>query len=587
MWTDVDERRARLVTSDGVWNPAGERAASVSLPLSDDDLLDAIEEVEVTEELVVVAPDRMVSHALAHDEPAGPVVPAEIVAKSSTAQSTSLHAARHSAGEAVDSAAEAGEASAVALGAVAGVATLPAEERVENPDEVMGALAAATPAQADLISPLENARHSNTITGALPPLAPDGEPAAAPASSHARIQRGAAQAVLLGAFGLDALLYMLVVPFLPSRAQSLGASPFVTSALFAMYAACLFAATPALGWLSDRLGARRVLLMGLAALAAATLAFAYAPGLPLLFAARGAQGVAAAATWTAGLALVAQLTPLAQRPKVFSRILMANGVGTLVGPPLGGLLYMLGGFSAPFLVVAALVVLDGCGRVLFLPGSRVLGAAQISAGRRNGALVKRDSQFVFALLVTLAGAGLLAMAEPSIPLVLSTHFGVEPVVIGLVFGGVALVFILFQPLVAAVTRWVGAERAVAFGLVMSAGALMLEATSATALQAELGLIHLALGLSLILLPALEVLTRSGQKRAVAFGTLFAAYNLAYAGGQLVGPLIAGATITAAGPAQGFALLSLIPAVLGFVLLWRSTRRQPFVAARADESRATG
>lgn len=523
--------------------PLDPRRAGATLPL------DAIEEVEVTEELVVITPGMLASGPAAPDLTATSLTRAAPAAMPPPSAATS---AVDTPGLPTESLAPAGPA--VSVAAVA-----------EREGELRVAGRAATARATDATS----------------------RAATAPASGVPVPPRGALL-VLLGAFGLDALLYMLVVPFLPGRAQSLGASPLGTSVLFAMYAGCLFAATPVAGWLTDRLGARRVLLLGQVALAAATLAFAFAPGLPLLFVARGAQGLAAAATWTAGLVLVAQLYPAARRPTIFSRILIANGIGTLIGPPVGGLLYTLGGFSAPFLAVSFLVVLDGLGRLRFLPGRRALAAAQPAAADAESparARLRQDPRFTTALLSTLAGAALLAMAEPSVPLYLSERFGVRPFTIGLVFGGVALVFIIFQPVVAVITRRVGANRAVAFGLVMSAGALVLEATAANAPQAEFALIHLALGLSLILLPSLEVLTRSGQEHHTSFGAIFAAYNLASAGGQVIGPIVAGAAITAIGPVQGFALLGLFPAVVGFALLVR--RARPAAAAPRTPRPARG
>ena len=153
------------------------------------------------------------------------------------------------------------------------------------------------------------------------------------------------------------------------RAQVLGASPVVTGALFGSYAGGLFLATPLAGWLADRLGGRRTLLGGLFALLAATLLFAFSTDLTLLFVARAAQGVAGAFTWTAGLSLLAQIVDERERPAAFGRIFVATGVGTLLGPSLGGALYTWGGFRAPFLFAMILVALDGIGRVIFLPGA--------------------------------------------------------------------------------------------------------------------------------------------------------------------------------------------------------------------------
>jgi MFS family permease len=368
---------------------------------------------------------------------------------------------------------------------------------------------------------------------------------------------------------------MIVVPFLPGRAKELGASPLITGALFAAYAGGLFLATPPGGWITDRVGARQTLLLGLVALFGATLCFAFAPGLPLLFVARASQGVAGAITWTAGLALVAQLYGPGERPIVFARILMAGSAGTLLGPPLGGTLYTLGGFRAPFLVAAGLVLLDGLGRLLFLPGRRVLAPAV----RQRGVIraLFHDGRFLTALLVTLVGAGLLALLEPTIPPLLTARFGVRPLVIGALFGGLTVVFTVAQPMIAYATRRFGAELAMVLGLVIGALGLILIAKSGTLLDVVLALVEVAFGAAFLLVPTLEVLALSGPsgqgeppagRDSTPYGAIFAAYNLAYGGGLFLGPLLAGVSITWLGPTHGLTLLSVAVVVVGFLVFWR-------------------
>src|SRR5215469_18114086 len=82
--------------------------------------------------------------------------------------------------------------------------------------------------------------------------------------------------VVLLAIWLDALLYGLVVPFLPERALTQGATPFTVGALFATYGLGVVVATFPVGVLTDRIGARRTLLGGLVVLLLATLLFAFA-----------------------------------------------------------------------------------------------------------------------------------------------------------------------------------------------------------------------------------------------------------------------------------------------------------------------
>lgn len=402
--------------------------------------------------------------------------------------------------------------------------------------------------------------------------APQPLPSETPAAKPLR--RGLAQAVVLGAFGLDMLLYTLVVPFLPARAQALGATPAVTGALFACYAAGLFVATPPSGWLTDRVGARRTLLGGLLALFAATLLFAYAPGLPLLFAARAAQGVSGAVTWTAGLALIAQLYAPDERQKVFASIFTVTGLGTLIGPPLGGALYTLGGFRVPFLFAAALVVLDGLGRVLFLPGKHAVDAAPPTPGATRQLL--RSLRFVVALLATLAAAAVFAMLDPNLPPLLAERFSLNTFTIGLFFGGLVIAFSIAQQLLPRIARHVTPTHLMAAGLVASALTLVLLGLSHALPLTTAALLALAAALACVLLPSLDMLTDAGQRQTTgsggpAYGAIYAAYNLAYAGGLLLGPIASGATITWLGATYGFALAAVVPLLLALILLLTGRR----------------
>ncbi len=418
---------------------------------------------------------------------------------------------------------------------------------------------------------------------------------ALPASSPGigRGRRLAVQVVLLGAFALDLLLYSLVVPFLPGEAQRLGATPLMTGILFAMYAAGIFAATPVAARLTDRLGPRPTLLWGLIALGGSTLLFAYSPTLSLglvgLFVARAAQGVASTLTWTAGFAVVAQLHTAEERSRIFARAFTITGLSALIGPPLGGALYALGGFMLPFLVATGLVVLDGLGRLVFLPGKALLPATRPAQMTTRSLL--RAPGFSMGLFASLAGALALSSLEPGTPLLLGQTFGLPVWVIGAIFGALALCFVLMQPVVSRSERRLGTRLTLAIGLLLSALGFAGIALAAGAPGEPLG-VGLPLDLSptlvgvvallgvvgcalaLVIVPVPELLTRSGQQLAgthgVAYGAIYAAYNAAYALGLLLGPLATGAAVDAQGVVWSFLLLAIPPAICALALLvWRT------------------
>lgn len=146
----------------------------------------------------------------------------------------------------------------------------------------------------------------------------------------------------------DMLLYGMIVPILPDYAENLGISQTAIGILFGSYAAALLIATPIFGVVSDKFGRRSPMLWGILGLGVATLLFAFANTFWLLLLCRVLQGIAAAATWTSGLALLADFYPSKERGKVMGIALSGQALGTLLGPAFGGWLYQLGGYMLPF-----------------------------------------------------------------------------------------------------------------------------------------------------------------------------------------------------------------------------------------------
>src|SRR5215470_10775825 len=98
--------------------------------------------------------------------------------------------------------------------------------------------------------------------------------------------RGLAVALVTGATFTDILAYSIAVPVLPDLSRRFGASPTVIGLLFASFGVTLLAVSLPMGARSDRTGRIGPLASGLAALAASSILFAFAPNLTWLFAAR-------------------------------------------------------------------------------------------------------------------------------------------------------------------------------------------------------------------------------------------------------------------------------------------------------------
>src|SRR5262249_4540790 len=156
-----------------------------------------------------------------------------------------------------------------------------------------------------------------------------------------RTHRSTAVALVTLATFADIVAYAIAIPVLPDLSRRLGASPTVIGLLFGSFGVTLLTVSMPMGAVSDRLGRRALMISGMAALAGATLLFAFSNGLPWLFAARLVQGAADATTWVVGFALIADLYGPTERGRMTGIVMSGTSLAIIVGPTLGGWLYEL------------------------------------------------------------------------------------------------------------------------------------------------------------------------------------------------------------------------------------------------------
>lgn len=140
---------------------------------------------------------------------------------------------------------------------------------------------------------------------------------------------------------IDTIGFGLFVPYIAPFGRSLGASDTVNGLLVGTFSLFQFVCAQAWGRLSDRIGRRPVLLIGLLGSSLAHLAFGFAASLPLLFVARALAG-GFGATISTAQAYIADVTTPETRTKGMGLIGAAFGLGFVLGPALGFFLLELG-----------------------------------------------------------------------------------------------------------------------------------------------------------------------------------------------------------------------------------------------------
>jgi MFS transporter, DHA1 family, multidrug resistance protein len=241
---------------------------------------------------------------------------------------------------------------------------------------------------------------------------------------------------MFGPLSLD-----LYLPALPQLADDLNAS---ASAAQLSITACLIGLAVGqlvAGPLSDRLGRKRPLMIGLVAYLLASVACALAPSVTVLIVLRLIQGLGGAAGIVISRAIARDLYSGSALMIFFSRLLLVAGLAPVLAPILGGQLSRIMSWRGIFGVLA------GFGAVLLLAGwfglnetlppeRRVVGGFRRTLQGYNRLL--HDRFFVgCALSSGLAGATLFAYIAGS-TFVLQKIYGMSPQGFSFVFGGISL-----------------------------------------------------------------------------------------------------------------------------------------------------
>ncbi|GAB3186596.1 multidrug effflux MFS transporter [Nesterenkonia suensis] len=322
-----------------------------------------------------------------------------------------------------------------------------------------------------------------------------------------------------------------------------------------------------IGPLSDAVGRRRPLLVGVGVHVLASVGCVLAPDLAILGGMRVLQGLGAAAAAVVAMAVVRDLFVGMAAAKLLSRLMLVMGAAPVLAPTLGGLMLalvswrgvfvMLAVFGVAILVIAAVLLPET------LPEQRRRRGGPLGTLRDCRRLL-RDRPYVGLILVAgLAMASLFAYVSGS-SFVFQQVYGLDEQQYGVVFGlGAVGLIIATQCNVRLLRRFSPAQimTGALVGGTLSGLALLFVAVTGLGglggLLVPLWLVLAACGLALPNAPALA-LSRHGETAGTAAALLGAVqFGVAAAAAPLVGVLGTGETSMAIVIAAGMAAAMLV------------------------------
>ncbi|XP_070209140.1 MFS-type transporter SLC18B1-like isoform X2 [Littorina saxatilis] len=157
--------------------------------------------------------------------------------------------------------------------------------------------------------------------------------------------------------------FSLLAPFFPHEAAEKDMPASLIGLVFSCFELCMFTTSPIFGNYIAIIGPKSAFVSGQFLSGGCSILFGLLymspPGVPfiaLCFAVRIVQALGASAFVTASFALIANEFP-ENVGTAFGALETFTGLGYVVGPLLGGVLYEVGGFGTPFFVMGALLIL--------------------------------------------------------------------------------------------------------------------------------------------------------------------------------------------------------------------------------------
>jgi len=288
---------------------------------------------------------------------------------------------------------------------------------------------------------------------------------------------------------LDLVGFGIIIPFLAYYVESFGANAATVGLLMSCYSLAQFVFAPIWGRISDRVGRRPILLLGLAGSVAGYTMFGLARTLAILFVGRAVMGIFGATISTAQAA-VADVTAPEHRARGMGLIGAAIGLGFILGPALGGVLVDLAPRTEPFLhnpyafpclAAAGLALLNLIAAAFFLPEClpAALRAKPLPRASRLGQLARGLEQPRLRALIAILFLFMLGftMMEATLTLFIEKRIGTQDHAqlvrrVGYLFGFIGVVMVGMQGfLVGKLTPIFGEARILLTGLLIAAVAL--------------------------------------------------------------------------------------------------------------------
>ena len=346
---------------------------------------------------------------------------------------------------------------------------------------------------------------------------------------------------------VETMLYSALVPLLPHYKHEFGLSKSAAGLLVGAYAAGALAAALPGGIAAARYGPRRALLIGVALMGIASLAFGFAGDAWSLGIARFAQGVGGSLAWAGALTWLIAASPVTRRGEMLGTAIGSAIFGALLGPAVGALADHVGPREV-FVGLAGLTVLLAVWTLRTPPAA----AVPPLPGALSNAL--RTPEIRQALWLMSVPALVFGVVGVLVPLKLD-NAGWSATAIAIAWVVSAAIEMVLAPLIGRVSDKKG--RLLPLRVALMGAIAVLVGFAFANRPAVVVPILIVSGITFggFWAPAMALLSDAADRIGLAQGLAFGLMNVAWGAGNALGPVIGGALADAAGDALPFLVLA--------------------------------
>lgn len=351
-----------------------------------------------------------------------------------------------------------------------------------------------------------------------------------------------------------------------AQSENIGLTLLNLGILLAVYDLAEVFLKPVFGALSDRIGAKPVIVGGLLAFALLSLIGLWAANPLMLGLARLGQGAAASAFSPASSAMVARLAGGRNAGTYFGRYGSWKSLGYVIGPLLGAGLIFAGGFALLFAALSVLAAVTAVWVIVRVPHLEPLPRRRYTVLDLARQVTER--RFLIPTLVLAASTAALGSAIGFLP-ALATRYGLGPFAGTAAVSVLAIASVLIQPWIGRSRDQgrIGDARGMRTGLLLTSAGIAILALAPGPVTIFLG--AAAIGAGVGVATPLGFAHLADTTPPERMGRTMGSAELGRELGDAGSPLLVGGIATLAGLPLGLGALALVVAAAGALRLNRS------------------